>query len=74
MTPDDVRAELGSIGSRLAAADAARLAAMDDLRRLLPQARDVLPIKHVAEMVGLTRPTIYKLLDSGPTAQDSTST
>jgi hypothetical protein len=64
-TTDDLRAELEAIGARLAAADEARASAMTDLRRVARAAHagDLVPIKHIAELAGVTRPTIYKLLE-----------
>lgn len=64
-TADELRAELEDIGARLAAADEARSAAMADLRRAarVAHAGDLVPIKQIAELAGVTRPTIYKLLE-----------
>lgn len=65
MAADELRAELAAVGARLRAADEARAEAMADLRRLARAAHadDLVPIKHITELTGVSRPTIYKLLE-----------
>lgn len=63
MTPEDARAELEQIGKRLATAEADRARAMADLKRIARTARNVVPIKHIADLAGVTRPTVYKMLE-----------
>lgn len=59
----DVRADLGEVGSRRAAAEAARAEAMDDLTRLVRTAvDDGVPVAEVARLAGVTRATVYALL------------
>lgn len=64
MTPDEAAARLEAIGKRIREADAQRAAAMQDLVELAPAAREAgLPIRQIAMLGGVTRPTIYKLLE-----------
>jgi hypothetical protein len=63
VTPEDARAQLADVGRRLAAADQVRAEAMADLRQVVQEARNVVPIAHMAELAGVTRPTVYKALE-----------
>lgn len=71
MHPDDLRALLEALGSDLAAASADRAAAMGKVREAVanlsrqePHATPV-SIAEAARLVGLTRPTIYSLINRG---------
>lgn len=56
-------AKLKAAGKRLAAANAARDAAMADVAKTVKAAHGQVPVKTIAEIVGVTRPTVYALLE-----------
>ena len=60
----DVREQLEAAGRRLRAAEDARAAAMAEIVDLArrAQAADV-PIRQIALLSGVTRPTVYRMLE-----------
>lgn len=55
---------LREAGARREAAEQARAEAMDDIRRLAMEAKQAgVPVAHIAEAAGVTRPTVYALLE-----------
>lgn len=63
MTPEELEDGIARAGERLAKADAERASAIAQLRELARQAHGVVPIKRIAELGGVTRPTVYKMLE-----------
>lgn len=59
---EDVAADLARVGERIRAAEAARDEAMYELQALVVQAHGTVPIARIAELAGVSRPTVYKLL------------
>lgn len=62
MTPEGARQLLGQIRDGLDEADGIRALALQRLQNNLKDFVEVLPISQVAELTGLSRPTIYKML------------
>lgn len=62
MTPADARSLLGQIREDLDKAEERRAFALERLQYRLKEFVEVLPISQVAELTGLSRPTIYKML------------
>lgn len=61
---DAIRDALRAAGERRAAAEAARDRSMDEITRLARQARAAgLPISEIAELAGVSRPTVYSLTE-----------
>ncbi len=65
VSQDEPRAELEAAGRRLAAADEERAAAMAEVTRLARLAKGELPIRQIAIVTGVTRQTVYTMLDDG---------
>jgi signal recognition particle GTPase len=67
MTPEEHAEELTEklfrVRDRLATADTERASAMAQLRELVREGHGVIPIKHMADLAGVTRPTVYKMLE-----------
>lgn len=60
----DAQAELEAAGKQLAEADAARAAAMERITAAVQAAHACeVPIAHIANATGLSRVTIYRLLE-----------
>lgn len=65
-TADDIRSCLEEAGERRAQADQARDEAMHDIHRLLCEGLDAeLSISEMARLAGISRQTVYDLLDEG---------
>lgn len=62
MTQADARSLLGQIREDLDKAEERRAFALGRLQYRLKEFVEVLPISQVAELTGLSRPTIYKML------------
>lgn len=61
---DTARRELRQAGAALADADAQRQRAMEQLREAVRGAAGLLPIAQIAALGGVTRPTVYKILEA----------
>lgn len=66
MSADELRTELEAAGARLAKADAERAAAMSQVAELARAAKGELPIRQIAMAAGVTRQTVYSILESKP--------
>lgn len=63
MTPEEARTQLEAAGDRLRALGNERLATLAEIGRLARQARGLVPIAQIAELSGISRPTVYKMLE-----------
>lgn len=61
--PPERRAALEQAGRRLAAADDERRAALEQLRDAVRVAHGTMPVKTIAELGGVTRVTVYRMLE-----------
>lgn len=62
MTDDELRARLADAGARLASADAARKAALDDIAEAMQVGQGRLGIKEMSALAGVSRVTAYRLI------------
>lgn len=60
---EQLRAELEAAGAELAKADEARTAAVARLRAAVRAADQLVPKKHMAELAGVARMTVYAMLE-----------
>ena len=58
--------QLAAAGRRLEAADAERDAAIADVTAAVSAAQGAVPIKTMADLANVTRPTVYRLLETDP--------
>lgn len=63
MTADEVRQQLRAAGKRLAKADAARHAALEQIGAAMREGQGELNIKEMSELAGVSRVTAYRLLE-----------
>lgn len=63
---DRAAEQLKAAGERLAAADAARATALVDVRKAVRAAHGTLPIAEIARLAGISRPTVYSMLENDP--------
>lgn len=59
---EKVRTRLADAGRRLAEANAARAAALEDAGAAMREGRGLLDVKEMAELAGVSRVTAYRLL------------
>ncbi|KRB73093.1 hypothetical protein ASE01_20165 [Nocardioides sp. Root190] len=62
-TPEEARQLLQQIGAGFAKAEGERQLAMQRLQVSIRAFADVVPISQIAELTGLSRPTVYKVLE-----------
>ena len=68
MHPDNIRDGLVEAAGRRSAADRQRASAMADIARWVDAGHEAgLAIAEMARLVGMTRPTIYAILDADET-------
>jgi transcriptional regulator of acetoin/glycerol metabolism len=63
-TLQELRRRLGVVAERRAEAERTQVKATEDLKRLIPKAREAgIPMTEIAQLVGMQRESLYQFMD-----------